>query len=269
MTGNNIVPFSFENHPIRVADQNGDPWFVLADVCAVLGLGNPSQAATRLKPRERTTLTNNEGRAGRGAQAYIVISESGLYKLVLKSRKPEAERFSDWIAEEVIPSIRKTGGYSVASVGSAARINVAREHRLAMGHNLRIARMIGLDGNQAVLSANRATVAMTGIDTLGLMGITHIRAPQNDVLLTPSEIGHRLGGLSAQRINQALCDMGLQQRFPKLKGGFHYEPTEEGELAGGVMQDTGKSHGGTPVRQLKWASSMVHTVEEWLEGKAA
>ena len=194
MTGNNIVPFSFENHPIRVADQNGDPWFVLADACAVLDISNVGNAAARLDDDEKDSIRNPDVNRSRGNPDLIVINESGLWSLVLTSRKPAAKRFKKWVTSEVIPSIRKTGGYSVASVGTAARINVAREHRLAMGANLRIARMIGLDGNQAVLSANRATVAMTGIDTLGLMGITHMKAPQNDVLLTPSEIGNRLGG---------------------------------------------------------------------------
>jgi prophage antirepressor-like protein len=267
MTGSNIVPFSFENHPIRVSDEDGEPWFVLVDVCAVLEISKHRDAASRLDEDERgSVVVDTPG----GPQPTIVINESGLWSLVLTSRKPAAKRLKKWVTSEVIPSIRKTGTYSVANVGPTARVHVAREHRLTMGYNLRIAKMLGLEGNQAVLSANRATLAVTGIDTLGLMGITHIKAPQNDVLLSPSEIGSRLGGLSGQRINQVLCDMGLQERFPKLKGGYHYQPTEEGKAAGGVMQDAGKSHGdGTPVRHLKWACPIVHMVEEWMESRAA
>lgn len=151
-----------------------------------------------------------------------------------------------------------------------ARYTDPREQRLTMSHNLKIAQMAGLSGNQALLSANRATVAVTGIDTLALMGITHMPAPQNDALLSPSEIADRIGGLSGQKVNNVLCDMGLQDRIPKLKGGYHYTPTDAGKNAGGVMQDTAKNHSdGTPVRQLKWASSICDVVAQYLKDHAA
>lgn len=138
------------------------------------------------------------------------------------------------------------------------RLDVARECRLAMSQNLKLARMIGLTGNQAALSANRATVAMTGVDTLMLMGATHITAPQNDALLTPTDIGKRTGIGSAQAVNQRLCDLGYQERFWDAKNHVYYEPTEAGKNAGAVMQDTGKHHGnGTPIRQLRWSSSVI------------
>ncbi|MEA1675252.1 BRO family protein [Nitrospirillum sp. BR 11163] len=95
--------------------REGEPWFVLADVCRVLEIANPSHAATRLDDDEKTTLANSEGRAGSGAQAFTIINESGLYSLVLTSRKPAAKRFKKWATGEVFPAIRKTGGYMVAA----------------------------------------------------------------------------------------------------------------------------------------------------------
>ena len=88
---------------IRVTDQNGEPWFV-ADVCRALDIGNPTQAIARLDSDE-STLISNEGRE------MNIISEPGLYALVLGSRKPEAKAFKRWVTHEVIPSIRRTGGY--------------------------------------------------------------------------------------------------------------------------------------------------------------
>lgn len=89
---------------IRVTDQNGEPWFVAADVCRALDIGNPTQAIVRLDSDE-STLISNEGRE------MNIISEPGLYALVLGSRKPEAKAFKRWVTHEVIPSIRRTGGY--------------------------------------------------------------------------------------------------------------------------------------------------------------
>ncbi|WP_454280472.1 antA/AntB antirepressor family protein [Sphingomonas sp. Marseille-Q8236] len=144
------------------------------------------------------------------------------------------------------------------SPASHSKMDVARETRLTFGQNLRLAKMIGLNGNQAALSANRATVAMTGIDTLGLLGVTHMDAPQNEALLSPSDLARRAGISSAQKVNDRLCQIGLQMAFRDARGKPYYEPTDAGIRAGAVMQDTGKHHGnGTPIRQLRWAGSVA------------
>lgn len=153
----------------------------------------------------------------------------------------------------------RSGG---ASARRDPRIAEIRESRLTMNQNLRLGRMAGLTGNQLLLSANRATVALTGVDRLHLMGVTHMDAPQNEALLTPTDIGRRLGGVSAREVNRWLCRRGLQNVFRDGKDGLKYEPTESGRAAGGVMQDTGKRRSnGTPVRQLKWASSILRLFE--------
>lgn len=98
---------------VRTTVRDNEPWFVATDVCKALDIGNPSQAISRLDDDEKVTLTTNEGHSGKlgGAQMLNVISEAGLYSLILKSRKPEAKTFKRWITHDVIPSIRKTGGY--------------------------------------------------------------------------------------------------------------------------------------------------------------
>ena len=107
----NLIPHVFNTITIRSLERDGQIWFVAADVCKALEINNPSQALTRLDSDEKTTLTNNEGRAGQGAQSYNIINESGLYSLILRSRKIEAKQFKKWVTSEVLPSIRKTGGY--------------------------------------------------------------------------------------------------------------------------------------------------------------
>jgi len=94
---------------VRTILKDGEPLFVAADVCRALDVGNPAQALTRLDADEKNTLILNDG--NRGNPNVTAVTESGLYSLVLGSRKPEAKAFKRWITHDVIPSIRKTGGY--------------------------------------------------------------------------------------------------------------------------------------------------------------
>ena len=107
------INFNYDDKPIRtLSKEDGSIWFVNTDVCKILDLKNPSKASSILKESQKDdiTLSDTVGKK----QGYTIISETGLYKLVLKSRKKEAEIFQDWICEEVIPSIRKTGSYNVS-----------------------------------------------------------------------------------------------------------------------------------------------------------
>lgn len=106
----------FENKEfgeIRMNLINNEPYFMLSDVCRVLEIGNSRQAKTRLNSKgviSTDTLTNG------GVQQADFINESNLYKLVFQSRKPQAERFSDWVTSEVLPTIRKHGAYMTETV---------------------------------------------------------------------------------------------------------------------------------------------------------
>ena len=90
---------------IRTVIKDGEPWFVAADVCEILGLTNATVALQKIDDDERSKF--NLGRQGE----VNIVNEYGLYNLVLTSRKPEAKSFKRWITHEVIPSIRKHGGY--------------------------------------------------------------------------------------------------------------------------------------------------------------
>lgn len=104
MTG--VMPFDFEGAPVRVIEIDEAPWFVAADVCRVLEIGNSRQALSRLDDDEKGVTTNDT--LG-GNQEMAVISESGLYSLILTSRKPAAKRFKKWVTSELLPTIRRTG----------------------------------------------------------------------------------------------------------------------------------------------------------------
>lgn len=101
--------FNFGAHSVRVVVRDGEPWFVASDVCGALDYKNTSKAVgDHLDDDERGVTT---GYTLGGDQKLTVISESGLYALVLRSRKPEARKFAKWVTSEVLPAIRKTGIY--------------------------------------------------------------------------------------------------------------------------------------------------------------
>ncbi|MCM0083947.1 Bro-N domain-containing protein [Geomonas sp. Red32] len=100
--------FQFESQQVRTVMKDGEPWFVAADVCGVLDVSQPHHAVARLDDDEKgSDIITTPG----GQQLVNVINESGLYSLILTSRKPEAKRFKKWVTGEVLPTIRKTGSY--------------------------------------------------------------------------------------------------------------------------------------------------------------
>ena len=98
---------------VRVVERSGEPWFVAADVCRALGLDSTGKALTRLDDDEKGV--NSIHTLG-GSQMMTIINESGLYALVLGSRKPEAKAFKRWVTHKVLPAIRRTGRYRADGV---------------------------------------------------------------------------------------------------------------------------------------------------------
>ena len=131
---NGLKVFNYQDNEVRTAEVNGEPWFVLKDVCSVLGLGSAHKVADRLDEDERNQIpiTDSLGRE----QETTIINESGLYSVILRSDKPEAKPFRKWVTSEVLPSIRKTGGYGQKALSPVemfslqAQINVEQERRL-------------------------------------------------------------------------------------------------------------------------------------------
>lgn len=126
--------FEYEDQrPFRIIDINGEPWFVLADVCRELEITNIGNASARLDEDEKSSIRNPDVTSAGGNPNLIVINESGLYSLILTSRKPEAKRFKKWVTKEVLPSIRKTGGYGRNTPAFIRRYNQNWD-RCALGH---------------------------------------------------------------------------------------------------------------------------------------
>jgi prophage antirepressor-like protein len=131
----NLSRFAFQDNQVRVIIIDGQPWFVAADVCNVLSIANSRDALTRLKDYEKddVAITDAIGRK----QYTAVISEPGLYRLILTSRKPQAEPFQDWVCQEVLPQIRKTGKYEAQPKIEniyAHRVQIASKWNIPKGH---------------------------------------------------------------------------------------------------------------------------------------
>lgn len=155
-----LTLYNFEQMPVRVLVRDGDPWFIATDVAQLLGYRDAHNAVRMLDDDEKGThIVSTLG----GDQEQIIISESGLYAAILKSRRPEAKRFRRWVTGEVLPAIRRTGRYDgpqgaqAASVGERLRayLDARQEVRLEQ-----LCRDLGLSSDnetkQAVVAMMRA-----------------------------------------------------------------------------------------------------------------
>lgn len=107
--GGRVSLFDYSGLQVRVVvDDGGEPWWVAKDVCDILGYRMASDALRVLDEDEKGTRNM---RTPGGEQSVSIVNESGLYSLILRSRKPEAKKFKKWVTSEVLPSIRKTGRY--------------------------------------------------------------------------------------------------------------------------------------------------------------
>lgn len=255
----NIQLYSNEEFKVRTTrDENGTVWFVARDIAEALEY---SEASINQVNNLFATVPNVWSahkrimvRSSNGVEQereMLCLTEQGVYFFLGRSDKPKALPYQMWIAGEVVPSIHATGSYSVRSGNPALPAGVLEGAKL-------IFETAGIKDNQLVLAMDKVYRSYTGQSAL-TTGEVQLIAPTQEQLLTPTEIGHRLG-LSARRVNELLAYGGFQHN---LDG--KWEPIGDG-LNYAVMQDTNKRHSnGTPVRQLKWQSSIVSVIEEMLK----
>lgn len=107
-----IEVFQYADREVRTLSFGGDLWFVLADICGVLGIANSGNVAARL---DEADIRQTDISSGGQRRSVTIVSEAGMYEVVIRSDKPEARRFRWWVTHEVVPSIRRTGSYAVES----------------------------------------------------------------------------------------------------------------------------------------------------------
>lgn len=258
-----VTLFSFEGSQVRVSiDEKGEPWFVAKDVAEILGYTWNGALAIQHVPEHwkgvRSVLTPG------GKQSMPTLSESGLNFFVMRSDKPKALPFQEWLAGEVLPSIRKTGSYSRYTTPPPPPVlsQIAEERATIIEVAAFLQRTIP-NMRPELLAACTLRALKAG----GLMQAPVMEELRNSVSidwdkapsLTPTEIGQKLGGVKPTVVNKMLEVRGLQKKLGKK-----WEPTEEGmSYAGAVSyQAENSEHKGV---QLKWAPEIVEVLQEPVE----
>ena len=170
-----LIPFQFETHNISVhIDDHGNPWWEAQDVCAVLGIADVSKAIARLKMGEKRTSESRN---------VLILNEKGLYRLIMRSNKPEAERFQDWVFGDVLPQIRKTGRY--ASNPAALVKDPAIKMLIEMAVQLDATRAIATEAREEAIQAKAQVEVITNRyrmtieQFVGMQGLLHQIPPSS------------------------------------------------------------------------------------------
>lgn len=121
-----LSTFTFETNSIRTFAINNEPWFIAKDICDALNISNVADSLSKLDDDEKTTVGLTDSQAGKGAQSLSLVSESGMYTLILRCRDAVKKgsvphRFRKWVTAEVLPAIRKTGKFEVAQTTAEDR----------------------------------------------------------------------------------------------------------------------------------------------------
>lgn len=268
----NVIPFKFEAREVRTLLIDDQPWFVASDVARALEYRDAGDLTRNLDDDEADThiMRTSSVNGVEQTREMLIINESGLYSAILRSRKAEAKRFKKWVTAEVLPSIRKTGGYHVAANGEFTQgaIREFQVTRLEMVQNvtnmtessLRLAGLLGFEGNQGRLYADKLVKRQLGIGPMELLGVTGLVNQEQELHYTATELGKK-HGMSANSMNKLLAQVGLQRRFEYAKGKHRWELMPEGRKHG-VILDTAKRHSdGTPVQQIRWRESVLQVLQ--------
>lgn len=193
--------FQFHDHQVRAVIRDGEPWFVCADVAAALGYRDAANAARNLSAHQKadTQIVSTSSSGTEQARTVTLINESGLYRLVLRSRKPEAVAFSDWVTGEVLPAIRKTGRYDANpqhDLLDPSWLTEGRQKLLAWSDSIRA-------GNSVVFpELDESTIAgmvgfaisrarfLAAFDDKGRLHLTSI--PHNACVMTQEQMLHAI-----------------------------------------------------------------------------
>jgi anti-repressor protein len=154
---------------VRVVVRDGEPWFVAKDVCELLDLGNPRSSVALLDADEADVHTVDTSSQRR---EMSIVSEAGMYSLILKSRKPEAKAVKRWITHDVMPSIRKTGGYSQSNIMEIASKpeNIVNMAKTIVQFDLRIKELEGkIEEDAPKLLMVDSVLASEDVISMGVM----------------------------------------------------------------------------------------------------
>ena len=246
-----IIPFQFEAHAVRVqVDELGLPWFNATDVCDALEMGNPSQAIKSHVDAEDLQKLETPTAGGRQRQNHV--NESGLYALILGSTKDAAKRFKRWVTSEVLPTIRKTGGYSTTTMAALPAPTHDRVTAILMIGEA-VAKVPGVKTGIAMAATLTCIQENTGLTTEVLRRALPA-ANEPICSLNATQLG-KLLSRSAKATNQLLASSGLQFRNDRDE----WELTEAGEAWAEAMPYSRNGHSGY---QILWNPAVADELKE-------
>lgn len=243
------VPYYFQSEEVRTISIGNSPWFVARDICNILSLSNISMALERIPDTHKGI--NQIDTLG-GVQQMAIVSEPGLYRLIIRSDKPQAEPFMEWITGEVLPAIRKTGQYSLANhyepfvpaTEGTAAISVPRLEEAARGVKaaMIMARAYGWKTEDARQYANKVVLDITGIDTLALLNIPVKQGMATPPLRDPREeltqiVGQYLEERCAIDVSERVSSTELYTDFTNWFMNFHVGEIPTQALFGSIMSN--------------------------------
>lgn len=200
---NNLQLFQFEKSKVRALEIDNEPWFVGKDIAEILGYSQPSVAISKNVPAEFKGVAKMETPGGK--QNVVIINEPGLYKLIFKSHASNAEKFTNWVASEVLPQIRKTGAYIPED--KKKRLSIMEENSKTKKASLLY--KIAMATDESDLKQNllaRAASTITGEMTLPVMKKRYYSAGEvgEDLKMTSWRVGHVANalGLKAKKPGQ-------------------------------------------------------------------
>jgi prophage antirepressor-like protein len=247
-----IIPFQFDDHAVRtVVADSGEVWFVGKDVAVVLGYADTVNA---LKQHcrgvvKRHPIVDSLGRQ----QETRIISEPDLFRLVVSSKLPTAERFERWVFEDVLPSIRKTGGYAMPNTMAALPAPTQDRVTSILLIGEAVARVPGVKPGIAMAAALTCIHENTG---LAIETMRHALPACNEPLaaVNPTKLGEHVG-LSAKQVNRRLADLGYQYRNERDE----WELTEVGRTWGEALPFSRNGHSGY---QILWKLDVADRLKE-------
>ncbi len=247
-----IIPFEFDDHAVRtVVADSGEVWFVGKDVAVVLGYADTVNA---LKQHCRGVVKRHPivDSLGRQQKTHI-LSEPDLFRLVVNSKLPTAERFERWVFEDVLPSIRKTGGYAMPNTVAALPAPTQDRVTSILLIGEAVARVPGVKPGIAMAAALTCIHENTG---LAIETMRHALPACNEPLaaVNPTKLGEHVG-LSAKQVNRRLADLGYQYRNERDE----WELTEVGRTWGEALPFSRNGHSGY---QILWKLDVADRLKE-------
>lgn len=268
---NNLTRFEFNHQEVRFVGTADNPWWIAQDVCNVLGLRNPSKSLSRLDEDEKgyitlsyTTENNKEIDV-----ELLTINESGLYSLILRSRKDSAKKFKKWITSEVLPTIRKTGSYSVESTKTESDRDRLEKQLLPTPDIKQIKEALYLYREVYGEAYSQRYLAQQFSKHYPQLAGESPRAeemaslPTAKALLTPTQIAeelkwyHGTGNPNPRKVNCMLVQLGYQAKI-----GGRWSATDKAIQANLCDRKPVDTNSRTQKDQLLWSDKIIDILKE-------